>query len=76
MPNLSFSYPVIVIANGTGMKASKMKSIYEHSADGYMTAWFMYWLQGDEEAGKAFFGENAEIKTNENWQDVTVNIPQ
>ena len=47
-----------------------------HSADGYMTAWFMYWLQGDEEAGKAFFGENAEIKTNENWQDVTVNIPQ
>ena len=24
--------------------------------DGYMTAWFMYWLQGDQEAGKAFFG--------------------
>lgn len=44
-------------------------------ADGYMTAWFMYWLQGDEEAGKAFFGENAEIQTNANWQDVTVNFP-
>ena len=44
-----------------------------HSADGYMTAWFMYWLQGDEEAGQAFFGENAEIKTNENWQDVKIN---
>lgn len=43
-----------------------------HSADGYMTAWFMYWLQGDEEAGKAFFGENAEIKTNENWKDVQI----
>ena len=41
-----------------------------HSADGYMTAWFMYWLQGDEETGQAFFGENAEIRTNENWQDV------
>lgn len=46
-----------------------------HSADGYMTAWFMYWLQDDEEAGKAFFGENAEIKTNENWQDVKVSLP-
>ncbi|MEE3488366.1 MAG: alpha/beta hydrolase [Bulleidia sp.] len=41
-------------------------------ADGYMTAWFMYWLQGDEEAGKAFFGDSAEILTNPNWQDVRV----
>ena len=43
-----------------------------HSADGYMTAWFMYWLQGDEEAGKVFFGESAEIKANGNWQDVQI----
>ena len=45
------------------------------SADGYMTAWFMYWLQGDEAAGKAFFGADAEIGANENWQDVTINFP-
>lgn len=44
------------------------------SADGYMTAWFIYWLQGDEAAGKAFFGTDAEIKVNENWQDVTINF--
>lgn len=44
------------------------------SADGYMTAWFMYWLQGDEAAGKAFFGADAEIGVNENWQDVTINF--
>ncbi len=43
-------------------------------ADGYMTAWFMYWLQGDQEAGEAFFGENAEILSNLNWQDVEKNI--
>lgn len=43
------------------------------SADGYMTAWFMYWLKDDAEAGNAFFGENAEILTNENWQDVRAN---
>ena len=42
-------------------------------ADGYMTAWFMYYLQDNEEAGTAFFGENAEILTNPNWQDVRVN---
>ncbi len=39
-------------------------------ADGYMTAWFMYHLKGDEYAGGAFFGENAEISTNTNWKDV------
>ncbi|MBQ7824460.1 MAG: hypothetical protein IJ338_09900 [Bacteroidaceae bacterium] len=44
-----------------------------HSADSYMTAWFMYWLNGDEDAGKAFFGENAEILSNKNWQDIQIN---
>lgn len=38
-------------------------------ADGYMTAWFMYYLKSDEYAGGAFFGDNAEISTNANWQD-------
>lgn len=45
-------------------------------ADGYMTAWFVYWLQENDEAGKAFFGENPEIVENENWQDVRVNDVQ
>lgn len=40
--------------------------------DGYMTAWFMYYLQGNAEAGKAFFGENAEINSNSLYQDVQV----
>ena len=42
-------------------------------ADGYMTAWFMYHLQGDEETGAAFLGDNAEILNNANWQDVQKN---
>ena len=42
-------------------------------ADGYMTAWFMYWLNGDTEAGNVFFGEEAEILSNSNWQDVQKN---
>lgn len=43
-------------------------------ADGYMTAWFMYHLRGDEEAGTVFFRDNAEILNNANWQDVEKNI--
>lgn len=40
--------------------------------DAYMTAWFAYWLQGDADAGRAFFGSDAEILANPNWQDVRV----
>lgn len=43
------------------------------NADGYMTAWFRYQLKGDEQAGKIFIGDNAEILSNSNWQDVTKN---
>ena len=42
-------------------------------ADGYMTAWFMYHLQDDKEAGAVFFGDNAEILNNANWQNVQKN---
>lgn len=38
--------------------------------DAYMTAWICYWLCGDEEAGKCFLGDSAEILGNEAWQDV------
>ena len=39
-------------------------------SDGYLTAWMMYQLRGDEVAVKVFIGEDAEILHNENWQDV------
>ena len=45
-----------------------------YKPDGYITAWFMYYLQGDEEAGKAFFGDNPEISANELYQDVIINV--
>lgn len=38
-------------------------------SDAYVTAWLRYYLYGDEEAGEAFFGENAELSTNRHWQD-------
>ena len=57
-----------------GEKCMALRKGTEHgpmlySGDGYVTARFMYWLQGDEYAGTAFFGENAEIRSNAYWQD-------
>lgn len=42
-------------------------------SDGYMTAWMLYQLTDDAEAGSVFLGENAEILHNANWQDVKKN---
>lgn len=38
--------------------------------DAYMTAWMRYWLCGDQEAGKCFLGDSAELLGNESWQDI------
>lgn len=37
--------------------------------DGYTTAWLMWQLQDDDEAAKAFIGQNAEIMDNKLYQD-------
>ncbi len=42
-------------------------------SDGYMTAWMLYQLTGDEEAAQVFVGDDAEILHNTNWQDVEKN---
>lgn len=44
--------------------------------DGYVTAWFMWQLQGDQDAAKAFVGDSAEILTNPLYQDqLTAIVP-
>lgn len=40
-----------------------------YSPDGYVTAWFMWQLQSDQDAAKAFIGDSAEILTNPLYQD-------
>lgn len=47
-----------------------------YSADGYVTAWFMYYLQDDTEAGKAFIGSDAEIFNNSMYQDQKSNLSE
>lgn len=45
-----------------------------YSADGYVTAWLMWKLQGDTEAAKTFIGENPEILRNELYQNQKIDI--
>lgn len=45
-----------------------------YSADGYVTAWFMYWLKKDEKAGTAFFGQKPELCRNALYQDTCIEI--
>lgn len=40
-----------------------------YSANGYVTAWFMWQLQADENAAKAFVGSAPEIMSNDLYQD-------
>lgn len=45
-----------------------------YSADGYVTAWFMWRLQGDEEAGLAFAGTSPDILNNPMYQNQRLDI--
>lgn len=42
--------------------------------DAYMTAWFMWHLQGDEEAAKAFIGDSPELMSNQLYQDQRIDL--
>ena len=45
-----------------------------YKPDGYTTAWFMYYLQGDTDAGEAFFGSAPEILNNDYYQDIQIKL--
>lgn len=44
------------------------------AADGYVTAWLCWQLKGDQLAASAFIGENAEIRVNPLYQDISSNF--
>ncbi len=47
-----------------------------YSADGYVTAWFMWQLQNDENAAKAFTGEQPELLSNPLYQEQQSNLSE
>ena len=59
-----------VMARRVGMTRDDMM----YKAGGYIVAWFMWHLQGDTEAAKAFIGENPEILSNDLYQDQQIGL--
>lgn len=45
-----------------------------YAPDGYIMAWFLWQLQGDEEAAKAFTGEAPELLGNNLYQDQRIDL--
>lgn len=45
-----------------------------YSADGYVTAWFMWYLKGDENAAQAFIGDTPELMINNLYQNQQLGI--
>lgn len=45
-----------------------------YSPDGYVTAWFMWHLQDDNEAARAFVGDDTELLTNPLYQDQQIDM--
>lgn len=59
-------YPVVIMANGTGVPASKYQAIFNHLA-----SWGFITLMNDQEAKKVFWEDSAELISNvSNWMDV------
>ncbi len=63
--NTAVNAPFKVMARRTGAEHGEML----YSADGYVTAWFMWQLQNDEYAAGAFTGNDPEIARNSLYQD-------
>ena len=64
--------PIKAMARKIGAEHGDMLYI----ADGYTTAWFMWHLQGDEDASKAFVGNDAELLNNNLYQNQKINISE
>jgi len=79
LKELSFETYKIIYNNITSTKVFARKTDITHNqmlynADGYITAWFMHYLQNDIEAGQFFKGENPELLNNTYYQDQQINI--
>lgn len=67
--NMEKSYAKVNSVKAMAVRKDAAHGDMLYTADGYVTAWFMWQLQGDSEAAKAFVGENPEIMNNEMYQD-------
>ncbi len=70
MRDIHKAHPSVPVVIARLSDSSKVHGDNLMESEPYLTAWFSYWLKGDKEAGKAFFGDNPEIGSNKRWRDV------
>lgn len=62
--------PCVVLARLSSLKHTHANMFGESLP--YMTAWFLYHLQGNTDAGSFFCGKDPELLKNPRWQDVSI----
>lgn len=74
--NMEKSYAKVTAPKAMAVRIGANHGEMLYTADGYVTAWFLWHLKGDSEAVKAFTGENPELLTNPLYQDQQIEIIQ
>lgn len=69
MRDIHAAHPGVPVVIGRLSDSTKYHGDNLMESEPYLAAWFSYWLKGDKEARKAFFGNNPEMKFNKRWQD-------
>ena len=72
--NMQKSYEKVTSSKVMAVRKGANHGDMLYSADGYVTAWFMWQLQGDEDAAKAFIGDSPELLNNNLYQDQKIDI--
>ena len=72
--NMEKSYAKVTASKAMAVRIGASHGEMLYIADGYVTAWFMWHLQGDENASKAFIGENPESLTNTLYRNQQIQI--
>ena len=72
--NMQKSYEKVTSSKVMAVRKGANHGDMLYSADGYVTAWFMWQLQGDEDAAKAFIGDSPELLNNNLYQNQKIDI--
>ncbi len=74
--NMEKSYAKVTAPKAMAVRIGANHGEMLYTADGYVTAWLMWQLQGDTYAAKAFTGETPELLTNPLYQNQQIEINQ
>ncbi len=72
--NLEVMYNNLNVSKAMAVKTGTNHGEMFYCADGYATAWFMWHLQNDSDAGKAFTGSKPELISNKLYQNQHIDL--